>query len=243
VCGQGGANGSTVTTFVPTNFCVSQGDYVDFNDEGGFVPSSAGAPPYPSGVPYLVIGSVAGSTMGSFIRNNGVGNGAMFSPSDVTSHDGFAFNHNEELLLQATLATGPDATPLCPGGTQGAQGSSGGAPGRSLPAVRVGRQTVGVNRSRIASVAIYCRPPAGCRGVMTLNALGVGARAGSRAKRAGVYGSTTFNLTGNKTGHVPIRVNPQLIAALRKRRRGVPVNVTATVGTTTVSQTIYLRIF
>src|SRR5205814_644070 len=50
VCGQGGANGSTVTTFVPTNFCVSQGDFVDFNDEGGFVPSATGVPPYPSGV-------------------------------------------------------------------------------------------------------------------------------------------------------------------------------------------------
>lgn len=32
VCGVGGADGSTVTTYQPTNFCVSQGDFVDFND-------------------------------------------------------------------------------------------------------------------------------------------------------------------------------------------------------------------
>src|SRR5271163_980732 len=37
VCGQGGASGSTVTTYEPINLCVSAGDYVDFNDEGGYV--------------------------------------------------------------------------------------------------------------------------------------------------------------------------------------------------------------
>src|ERR1700730_10795570 len=93
VCGQGGASGSTVTTYAPTNFCVAQGDYVDFSDEGGFVPSNSGPPPYPSGVPYMVIGAVTGSTMSSFIRNNGVGNGASFSPSDTSYHDGYALNH------------------------------------------------------------------------------------------------------------------------------------------------------
>ena len=39
--------------------------------------------------------------MGSFIRNNGVGNGAYFSPGDTSYHDGFATNPGEELLLQA----------------------------------------------------------------------------------------------------------------------------------------------
>src|SRR5947208_2754929 len=175
VCGQGGANGSTVTTFAPTNFCVSQGDYVDFNDEGGFIPSATGVPPYPSGVPYMVIGAAPGSTMSSFIRNNGVGNGATFSPSDATYHDGFASNHDQEVVLQATLGTGPDASRLCPGGTRGSSAPAGKA-GPALPPIRVSRQTVGVNRSRLASVAIYCRPVAGCRGVATLNALGNGAR-------------------------------------------------------------------
>ncbi len=56
VCGAGGASGSTVTSYEPTNFCVNQGDYVDFNDEGGFEPADPLA--YPSGVPYKVLGAV-----------------------------------------------------------------------------------------------------------------------------------------------------------------------------------------
>ncbi|HSZ04159.1 MAG TPA: hypothetical protein VK778_03040, partial [Solirubrobacteraceae bacterium] len=63
VCGEGGASGSTVSTYEPNGLCVSQGDYVDFNDEGGYVENI-----YRAGVPYEVLGSVAGSTADSFIR-------------------------------------------------------------------------------------------------------------------------------------------------------------------------------
>jgi hypothetical protein len=242
VCGQNGANGSTVTTYAPTNFCVAQGDYVNFNDEGGFVPKASGPPPYPSGVPYMVIGSVAGSTMTSFIRNGGVNNGTTFAPSDSTYHDGFAVNPNEELMLQATLATGPDATPLCPGGTRGVPASRGvGGSRPPLAPIRIGRQTIGVNHSRIASVAIYCRPSAGCRGVATLSGADKSAR--NRAHRAAVYGTSSFALRGNKTGHVPIRVSPQLIGSLRHRRKGIPATLTVSAAGATVSQTIVLRIF
>jgi hypothetical protein len=234
VCGQNGADASTVTTYTPTNFCVNQGDYVDFNDEGGFVPSSTGAPPYPAGVPYMVIGSVGGSTMSSFIRNNGVGNGATFSPGDSTYHDGLASNSGEELLLQATLATGPDATPLCPGGTAGVHhgGSGGGsATQAALPPIHIGPQTDGVSHSRVTSVAIYCRASTGCRGVATLTSA-VGA----------LLGTSNFNLRGNRTAHVPIRVTPALMNALRKHRAGLPVTLTAIDGPT-LTQTITLRIF
>ena len=58
VCGQAGASESTVTTYEPTNLCVKQGDYVGFNDDGGYVPNV-----YRAGVPYAVLGSVAGSTV------------------------------------------------------------------------------------------------------------------------------------------------------------------------------------
>jgi hypothetical protein len=114
VCGVNGSSGSTKTTYQPTNFCVAHGDYVDLNDEGGFDPRS-----YPNGVPYKVIGSAKGSTVDSFIRNGGTNNGNTFSPADTTSHDGFVTNRGRRLMLQARLGTGPDATPLCPGGTRG----------------------------------------------------------------------------------------------------------------------------
>ena len=233
VCGRDGASGSTVTTYRPTNFCVAQGDYVAFSDEGGFVPSSTGPPPYPAGVPYMVIGAVPGSTMVSFIRNNGVGNGATFSPGDATYHDGWASNHNEELMLQATLATGPDATPLCPGGTQGERPAA----SRSvLPPIRISRQTDGVNHRQFVAVAIYCRLRAGCNGVATLTPMG-------RQARKASYGHTSFRLRGNTTSHVPIRVTSRMIQLVRRYRGGVSAALTAVVRGKTVTQTIVLRIF
>jgi len=228
VCGENGASGSTVTAYRPVNLCVAAGDYVALNDEGGFVPYF-----YKSGVPYRVIGARQGSVLDSFIRNNGVGNGAVMSSSDSGPSDGFASNVNEEVMLQVTLATGPDATHVCPGGSAGAP--------PVLSPISVRPQTDGVNRSRATSVAIYCRPAAGCRGVATLTAIGKSARA--RAKRASVIGSASFNLRGNKTGHVPIRVSSQLVGLLRKQRGGVPVTLTAAAAGATVSQTIVLRIF
>lgn len=238
VCGENGASGSTVTSYEPTNFCASQGDYVDFADEGGFVGANAGPPPYPAGVPYMVIGSVPGSSMDSFIRNGGVNNGSTYSPGDRTNHDGFASNPGEELMLQATLATGPDATPLCPGGTRGVTSGYGHRPPPPPPPqIHIGAQTIGVNHSRIASVAIYCQPPSGCTGVATLTPLG------RHAKKA-IWGRARFTLRGGKTAHVPIRVAPWLIKQLRRHRAaGVRMTLSAVVNGHAFSHTITLKIF
>lgn len=232
VCGQNGASGSTVTTYEPGNLCVGQGDYVGFNDEGGYVPNV-----YRSGVSYRVLGSVQGSTSDSFIRNQGTGNGTTVSSSDKTANDGFATNKDKELMLQATLGTGPDATFLCPGGTRNQYRRAAAV----LPPIRVSPQTDGVNRSRVVSVAVYCRPVTGCQGVAALNALGRGA--GSIHGRASVYGSTSFSLPGNKTSHVRIRVSSQVIQMIRTRSNGVSATFTAIVGGQTFTQTIGLRIF
>jgi hypothetical protein len=235
VCGESGASGTTITSYEPVNFCVAQGDYVDFNDEGGFVSGPGGGlSPYPSGVPYQVIGSVKGATMDSFIRNGGTNNGATFSPSDSTNHDGFATNREEELMLQATLATGTDASSSC-GGTV-APVYPGKPPPVVYPPMRVSRQTDGINAHRIASVAIYCRPAAGCRGVLTLVT-------GGPVRLARTI-TTTFKLRGNSTSHVAIRVPNQIVKLARKHRRaGVPMNLTAVIEGKTIAQTIVLRIF
>jgi hypothetical protein len=226
VCGQNGAGGSTVTTYEPINLCVSQGDYVDFNDNGGYVENV-----YRNGVPYQVIGSVHGSTMDSFIRNQGTGNGATLSSFDTTANDGFATNQNEELMLQVTLATGPDATPLCPGGTRGVRPIA----SQAAPAtpVSIGPQTDGVNHQRFVAVAIYCRLSSACQGVASLAAMG----------RLTSYGHSRFNLAGQKTTHVRIRVTSSTIKLLRKHRSGVQTTLSAVVGGKTVSQTIRLKIF
>jgi len=218
VCGQGGASGSTVTTYEPINLCVSQGDYVAFNDEGGFVEHA-----YQSGVAYQVLGSVGGSTLDSFIRNNGTDNGDTLSAMDTTSMDGFAFSPGEELMLQVTLGTGQNATHICAGGTAGLP--------PVLAPMRVSPQTDGINHAGIVSVAVFCRVSP-CNGVVTLST------GGGHTK----YGHSSFNLPDEQTEHVPIRIAQQLIKLIRKHH-GAAVTLSAVVGGATVTQKVGLKIY
>jgi hypothetical protein len=218
VCGQSGASGSTVTTYEPINLCVSAGDYVALNEEGGFVEHS-----YQSGVPYQVLGSVGGSTMDSFIKNNGTGNGATMSSSDTSNMDGFAANRNEELMLRVTLGTGTDATHICPGGKRGLP--------PVLAPIRVSPQTDGVNQARFVAVALFCRVSP-CKGVATL----------STDHGDTTYGRSGFNLAAHTTTHLPIHVSAQLISLIR-RHHGVSTTLTAVVAGKSVSRTIAVKIF
>jgi hypothetical protein len=224
VCGSGGASGASVTTYEPSGLCVSQGDYVDFNDEGGYV-----ANVYRAGVPYEVLGSVPGSTTDSFMRDNGTNNGATMSASDRTANDGFASTQNEELMMQTTIGTGSDETHVC--------GGMAGLP-PPLPPIRVGPQTDGVNHHRIVAIAIYCRLKPECKGAAVLTLAGSG-----HAASKSVVGHTNFNLPGNKTSHMPIRVAPSMIAMVRKSHgRGVSATLTAIVEGKTIVQTINVKI-
>lgn len=222
VCGVGGASGSTVSTYAPINLCVTQGDYVAFNEEGGFVGAQSGPPPYPAGVPYMVIGGVAGATMDSFIRNNGVGNGAMLSPSDTTNHDGFAANPGEELMLQATLATGPDATPICPGGTKGAPPPGAARSHRHVfPTLTIPTpQLDGMNARGVVQVAIYCHASAGgCTGTITLHSK---SRGGSHPVW---LGSARFMLSSHTTGKARVHLSALARRMVRRTHAGLGVNV------------------
>jgi hypothetical protein len=173
--------------------------------------------------------------MDSFIRGNGTNNGTTMSPQDSTIHDGFASNQDEELMLQATLGTGPDANKDC-GGTQGVPpGPAGGHPRAPLPPLRVGKQTDGINHRRIVAVAMFCRLKTGCAGILTLNVLG-GARQSRQVK-------TTFKIVGGKTVHLSVRVPNDVVKLARRHRSGVPMKLTALVEGKTIGQTIVLRIF
>lgn len=219
VCGQNGAGGSTITTYEPINLCVDQGDYVDFNDEGGYVPYI-----YRSGVAYQVIGAATGSTLDSFIRANGTDNGDTLAAGDTTPNDGFASNANEEVMLRVTLGTGPDARYVCPGGTKEAP--------PVLPPIDVHPQTDGINHSRVVAVAVYCRQTPHCEGSVTLSFGG---------KRVSV-GSPQFSVPGDTTSHVPIRVAPSLMRLIR-RDDGVTATLTAVVSGKTFTQRIAVKIF
>ncbi len=218
VCGAGGASDSTVTTYEPINLCVSQGDYVAFNDEGGYVENV-----YRNGVPYEVLGSVKGATADSFIRNEGTVNGSTLLPSEVAAMEGFAVNRNEELMMQLTLATGADATHLCAGGTAGLP--------PVLPPIRVSPQTDGINHERIVSVAVYCRVTPECKAAVTLT---VGGRRVS-------VGQSSYSIPAGTTSHVPIRVAPSLMTQIR-RHHGVATTLTAVVSGKSITQTVDIKI-
>ncbi len=219
VCGQNEASSTTVTTYKPVNLCVSAGDYVDLNDEGGFVEHF-----YQSGVPYQVLGAVKGSSFDSFIRGDGTNNGDVMAASDTSTMDGFAASRNEELMLQVELGTGADATHICPGGTAGLP--------PVLPPVRVSPQTDGINSHRIVSIAVYCRPAQGCSGVATL----------AFAGKVASVGQSGFSLAGNKTSHLPMRVSPRVVSLIRKHH-GLRMTLTVTVGGKTITQTVLVKIF
>jgi len=224
VCGAGGASGSTVTTYEPINLCVSAGDYVGFNEEGGFVGHS-----YQSGVPYRVLGRVAGSSAASFIRGGGTNNGTVISRRDTSAMDGFAQNSDEELMLRVILGTGADATHICPGGKQGLP--------PALAPIRVSPQTDGVNHSRIVAVAMFCRVSP-CNGTATLSSSGA---ATSGYGGVEVYGRTGFDLQPNRTMHLPIRVTSRLVRKIRAKH-GMSVTIAAVVNGKTVKQQITIKI-
>jgi hypothetical protein len=224
ICGRDGAGGSTVMTYDPTNLCVSAGDYVSFNDNGGYVPNI-----YRAGVAYQVLGAVPGSTSNSFLRNNGTGNGSTLSSSDLSANDGFAVNDGRELMMQVVLGTGSDATHICSGGTAGR------AP--VLPPIRISRQTDGINHERIVSVAVYCRLAPECKGTATLTLAGRSAS----TLHAGPVGRRGFSLQPNKTTHLPIRVSNSVMGMIR-RNHGISTTITAVVDGKTISQTIIIKI-
>jgi hypothetical protein len=113
VCGQHGASGATVTRYRPYGLCIDRGDFVAFNDEGGFVEGA-----YRAGVPYKVIARAHG-TLDSFIGAGATGNGAVLSPSVLAPAAGFAASHRKELTLRAALTTGHNSIPGCRHGIPG----------------------------------------------------------------------------------------------------------------------------
>ena len=245
VCGQATGGGApavadTVTAFHPTNFCVHAGDAVAFNDEGGFDPTY-----YPSGVPFQVMGAVPGSTTDSFIRDNGTNNGAVFSPGDVTNHDGFARSNGLELLMQSTLATGPDATPLCPGGTKGVPAPTApapppptpGQPG-GAPALVLRKQTDGVNHQRFVGLAVYCaRVDAPCTGVMSVTSAATG------AAKTTLLGTAQLTAPAKHTVHVKMRLTKAALLIIRRHHRHLAATLSVREPDgTTFSQAITLKI-
>jgi PASTA domain len=100
-----GGDPQQVTTFRPVNLCTHRGDYVDFNTWGGH---EWRWDQY-GGIPMQVFSRVRGSSMSWYEKDQGTNNGDTLRGRTL---DG------RELLLQAVIASGPDASDICPGGYQ-----------------------------------------------------------------------------------------------------------------------------
>jgi hypothetical protein len=97
-------NPQAVNSYSPVNLCVHKGDFVDFNDIGGSEWSWGGL----DGMHVQAFSRTPGSTTGFYTKSNGTNINSQWTPQ--------AFNQGEELLMQAKLSTGADATDFCPGG-------------------------------------------------------------------------------------------------------------------------------
>jgi hypothetical protein len=155
---QTSALANQISEFHPENLCVHQGDVVDLNTEGGF---QANQPAYHNGVPLLLFDDNSGSSTAFFHGNNQTGNGSTVQPTTLSA----------TLLMRVQLAVGADATPLCPGGTQGlpsAPGTTGlpqggGTPVTQAPTLAGLSPPVLYKTADIAPVrgVVYIKLPAG----------------------------------------------------------------------------------
>ncbi len=239
------ASGSTVTSYQPTNMCVGAGDFVDFNDEGGFDPQF-----YPSGVGYEVIGAAGGSTMSSYIAADGTNNGDALSAMNVSASAGFANNASAELLLRTTLGTGSDSIPACgstasapPSGAGsgtggGGSGGGGGAPHTPAgpgqpggsPGVVITPRTELVKGRRVR-VAFFCaQRGTPCKGTLVLTTGAV------------TLGHGAFTSKPHAVAHVALRLSPAGARLVRASgHAGVRTTMTVTLaGQAPVSGTITL---
>ena len=157
ICGRG-ADADTVSTFVPTDQCVTRGDHFGLV-VGGQTPG------YPQGTEYLLLKAQPGRGARCVLGSNQAVNGSRFRFAPVA---------DIELLAQASNWTGPDSPSGCagdPGGPVpppggGAGGGGGGGPSPVTSAsLTLPRRVNASTRTGRARVRVACALPAGdaCR--------------------------------------------------------------------------------
>ena len=185
-----------VTEYRPVNLCVRQGDIVAFNTIGAHEyrrdPGSLGGP---QGAEYQVFGVAPDMVTQFFSKDNGLNEGMTLdiSPNDVL------FRH--ELLMRTTLATGPDATDICPGGY--AQHVFRGADINPPPKVS---PIVVRTKNRTARVRVFCHGEnyGGCAGTLRL----VGPEGAE-------LGSKRFEVKSTHTVPVEVPLSPAAVSAIQ----------------------------
>ena len=195
-----GTDPQTITSYDPINFCIETGEVLVFNTVGGWDGIMNGTGPYPGGTRLQVFSRIPNAVVSEFEGADQTNNGDVLTASTAKTT-------GLELLMQMTLSTGPDATPLCPGGTQGVPppapppppGAIPPAPTRVQKATLPAKQRVTVSKKGKLSVSVFCLPGAArCTGRV---------RVSTRGRSAKQVGSGAFNIAPKTTGHSTIQLS------------------------------------
>ena len=196
ICGRGGADHGTLSTFSPSDQCISRGDRVG-------VVVGGQTPGYPNGTQYFIARSSPGASLGAFSGNGQTVNGSRFTLGPLA---------DTELVMQAAIGSGADSPSGCasdaPGG--GGGGGGGGGSGRAAPTAAslvVAKPATATRRGK-ATVAIGCTLAAGdtCRFALVL----------FRGKAR--VGTVAGAVPGGEARALPLRLNKTGKAALRRGR-------------------------
>jgi hypothetical protein len=197
VCGAGGADMNTVTSFAPQDQCVEAGDLIGIV-VGGQTPG------YPQGTQYFIAKSSPGATLGTFSGNGQTANGSLYMLAPVT---------DTEVLAQMRIGTGPDSPSGCAGG--GGGGGNGAKPSASsiqLPS------SVSVTNGR-GRLQVACGLPAGDTCKVSLVATAGKKRVGTIAGSAPGGQTAVLTLKLNRAGKQALRKGG-LRVTLRGKVRG-----------------------
>ena len=197
ICGRAGADHGTLSTFSPSDQCISRGDRVG-------VVVGGQTPGYPNGTQYFIARSSPGASLGAFSGNGQTVNGSRFTLAPLA---------DTELLMQAAIGSGADSPSGCTsdapegGGGGGGGGGGSGGTGPTAASLVVAKPATGTRRGK-ATVAIGCKLPAGdtCRFALVLFR--------GKARIATVAGA----VPGGEARALPLRLNKAGKAALRRGR-------------------------
>jgi hypothetical protein len=199
VCGAGGADMNTVTSFAPQDQCVEAGDLI------GIVVGGA-TPGYPQGTQYFIAKPSPGATLGTFSGNGQTVNGSLYTLAPMT---------DTELLAQIRIGTGPDSPARCAGGGGGGGGNGAKPSASSIQLPRSVSVTNGRGRLQVA-----CGLPAGDTCKVSLVATAGKKRVGTIAGSVPGGQTAVLTLKLNRAGKRALRKGG-LRVTLRGKVRGV----------------------
>ncbi|CAA9415468.1 MAG: hypothetical protein AVDCRST_MAG64-2610 [uncultured Phycisphaerae bacterium] len=219
----------------PIRECVKAGDVVVFNTVGGFDAVGdqrngwRGTPlsPYPMGTPLQVFAAVPGSVTSQFEGADKTNNEDTVRGTEVAG---------EELLMQPTLGTGPDANQVC-GGTQGyvappqpktQPDGTPVAPAAEFRHARIMSKKISLNKKGVTTITLKCsvtndqvkkKELGQCVGVLRLDA--------KKGSQTVTVGKAKYTIAGRDNGAVKVKLTDAGKKVFKKAKQKLKVRAVA----------------